>query len=60
MKDRGTRNGIYMMRLMAERASEMQRDLYNWFIDYRKAFDRVKHKNLMVMLNNIKIDSKDL
>ena len=26
MKDRGTRNAIYMMKLMAERAIEMQRD----------------------------------
>ena len=60
MKDRGIRNAIYMMRLMAERAIEMQRDLYVCFIDYKKAFDRVKHKNLMVMLNDIKIDSKDL
>ena len=38
----------------------MERDLYVCFIDYKKAFDRVKHKNLMVMLNDIKIDSKDL
>jgi len=60
MKDRGTRNAIYMMRLMAERAIEMQRDLYVCFIDFKKAFDRVKHKDLMVMLNDIKIDSKDL
>ena len=60
MKDRGTRKAIYMMRLMAERAIEMQRDLYVCFVDYKKAFDRVKHKNLMGMPNDIKIDIKDL
>ena len=59
-KDRGTRNAIYMMRLKVERAIEMQRDFNICFIAYKKALDRVKHKDLMVMPDNIKIDSKDL
>ena len=60
MGDKGAQNAIYRMRLMTERAVEMQRDLRVCFIDYQKAFDRVKHKNLILMLNDIKIDSKDL
>ena len=59
MDDRGTRNAIFVMRLMAERATEMQKNLYVCFIDYAKAFDKVRHKNLMLMLNNLNIDGKD-
>ena len=38
----------------------MQRDLYVCFIDYTKAFDKVRHKNLMQLLNNLDLDGKDL
>ena len=38
----------------------MQRDLYVCFIDYTKAFDKVRHKNLMQILNNLDLDSEDL
>ena len=44
MDDRGTRNAIFVLRLMAERAIEMQKDLCVCFIDYAKAFDKVRHK----------------
>ena len=51
-----------MIRSMAERAIEMQRDLYICFIDYTMAFDTVRHKNLILnkqILNNIDLDGKD-
>ena len=38
----------------------MQRDIFLCFIDYSKAFDRVKHKELMQMLSELDIDGKDL
>ena len=60
MEDRGTRNAIFMMRSIADRAIEMQRDLYICFIDYTKAFDKIRHKNLMQILNNLDLDGKDL
>ena len=47
MQDKGTRNAIYILRILAERAIEMQEDVYLFFIDYSKAFDRVEHKELM-------------
>ena len=46
--------------MIAERTIEKQRDLYLCFIDYEKAFDRVKHTHLMHMLENIGIDQNDL
>ena len=60
MQDKGTRNAIYILRTLAERAIEMQRDIFLCFIDYSKAFDRVKHKELMQMLSELDVDGKDL
>ena len=38
----------------------MQEDVYLCFIDYSKAFDRVKHKDLMQIMIELDIDGKDL
>ena len=53
MIDKGTRNAIYILRILAE-------DVYLCFIDYSKTFDRVKHKNLMQIMIELDIDGKDL
>ena len=55
-----TRNAIFILRMIAERSIEMQKDLYVCFIDYTKAFDKVKHKELIDMLQQIGVDGKDL
>ena len=55
-----TRNAIFCLRTLAEKAIEKQKDLYICFIDYVKAFDRVKHKKLMEMLEHLEVDGKDL
>ena len=60
MPDRGTRNAVFVLKNIAQRTIEMKKDLYLAFLDYRKAFDRVKHIELLEMLNNIDIDDKDL
>ena len=39
---RGTRDAICQLRIMMERCLEIQKTLYIRFIDYTKAFDRVK------------------
>ena len=57
---KGTRNAIFTLRTIAERAIEVQKDLYVCFIDYEKAFDKVRHEHLLRMLNNLGIDGKDL
>lgn len=59
-KDSGTRNAIFVLRLIGERSIEMQRDVHLAFIDYEKAFDRVKHDILMNDLKVLGIDGKDL
>ena len=34
MPDKGTRNAIFLLRMLSERSIEMQKDLYVCFIDY--------------------------
>ena len=40
---KGTREGIFNIRTVCERAIEMGKGIYICFIDYSKAFDKVKH-----------------
>ena len=58
--DKGTRNAIFTLSMLMERCIEVQKDLYICFIDYSKAFDKVKHDKLFEMLNQLDIDGKDL
>ena len=41
----GTREGIFNLRTINERYLEKHKDVYTCFIDYEKAFDRVKHES---------------
>ena len=49
-----------MLRTLTERAIEIQRDLYLCFIDYTKAFDKLRHEEIMSILDSLNIDGKDL
>ena len=60
MKDKGTKNVIFVFRILSERAIQMQQTMYLCFIDWKKAFDSVNHEKLLQLLNKIGIDSKDL
>ena len=58
--DKGTRNAIFSLRTRMERAIEVQKGLYLCFIDYSKAFDKVKHSDLFDILLRHNCDGKDL
>ena len=60
VKGKGTRNSIFALRNLAEKALEVNQDLYLCFVDYEKAFDKVKYEDLMKMLERLKKDGKDL
>ena len=60
MRDRGTKNAIFILKMLSERANQHQRDVFMVFIDYKKAFDKVKHQDLFKMLEKIQIDNRDL
>ena len=46
-KGKGTREAVSCVRNLLERAIEMQNTVHLCFIDYRKAFDRVHHDQLI-------------
>ena len=46
--------------MITERCVEMQKDVYVCFIDYTKAFDKVKHVKLFEMLQELAVNGKDL
>ena len=56
----GTREGIFNLRIFLEKYLECNRDVLICFFDFEKAFDRVKHENMIECLNNIGIDGEDL
>ena len=56
----GTLEGIFNLRTICERATDVQKDVYVCFIDYTKAYDRVKHIKMIECLSEIGIDDKDL
>jgi hypothetical protein len=58
--DKSTSNAIFILRTLVERSIEVQVDLYLCFIDYTKAFDKVKHNKMLEIMNRINIDGKDL
>ena len=60
VKDAGTRNGIFVVRIITERAVEMQKEVYICFIDYTNAFDKVKRKDLFEDLSKLDLHGKDL
>ena len=48
--DKSTRNAMFFLRILSERAIEMQQDLHVCFIDYKTAFDRLKHEIVLKKL----------
>ena len=56
----GTREGIFNLPIINERYLEKHKDVYICFIDYEKAFDRVKHEKLYEVLTAMNFDGKDV
>ena len=51
MPDRETRNAIFVLSRLVERLIQKQKDVLTCLIDYRKAFDTVKHASLFDLLS---------
>src|SRR5437870_6695400 len=60
MNDTGTRNAIFILRNICERTVEVNKNLYLCFIDFTKAFDKVRHNKLRNMLQDLDLDGKDI
>ena len=59
-KGKGTRNAIFVLRMILERSIEVQKETYLCFVDFQKAFDTVKHNQLIEMLLDLQVDGKDI
>ena len=46
--------------MLIDKAVEVQKDLLLCFIDYERAFDRVRHKQLTEMLEQLEMKGKDI
>ena len=55
---KGTTDTIFIMRNLIERSIEVQKDIFLSFIDYSKAFDKVRHEKLFAVLDKLDIDGK--
>jgi hypothetical protein len=53
---KGTRDAIKMLRIISERILDVGEEICICFIDWQKAFDRVKWTKLMDILKKIGID----
>ena len=59
-KGRGTRNAIFVLRTAMERCIEKQKDVFMCFVDFEKAFDTVKHEQLVEVLQKYGVDAADI
>lgn len=59
-KGLGTREALFALNVLIQRCLDVNQDMYICFIDYNKAFDRVRHKQLMEVLKAKQIDYNDL
>ena len=57
-EEKGTRDAVGMMRIIAERTLEID-GLYVCFVDWQKAFDRVNWTKLMQILKRTGIDWRE-
>ena len=57
---KGTANAVFSLRMLAERCLDVQKNVFICFVDYEKAFDKVRHEQLLEILKNLMLDGKDL
>lgn len=56
----GTREALFSFNVLIQRCLDVNRDLYVCFIDYNKAFDKVKHDRLVELLRKKNLDIRDV
>ena len=57
--DKGTRNANFTPLMLMERCIEVQKELCLFFIDYSKAFNKVKHIELFKFFEKLDANGKD-
>lgn len=59
-KGLGTREALFALNVLSQRCLDINQDIYACFIDYNKAFDRVRHDLLVETLIKRRIDIRDI
>jgi sorting nexin-29 len=49
-KGKGTSDAIFHLRMTSEKAMQVEKKVYLGFMDYQKAFDRVRHGKLLEIM----------
>ena len=58
--NKGSRGATFCFNILVQKQMKVQKDLSACFIDYAKAFDRVKHSELVKALARTSIGGKDI
>lgn len=56
----GTREALFNLLVLAQKCYDQQKDIFICFIDFEKAFDRVRHDLLLERLKEVGLDGKDI
>uniref|UniRef100_A0A8D8WNS4 Craniofacial development protein 2 n=2 Tax=Cacopsylla melanoneura TaxID=428564 RepID=A0A8D8WNS4_9HEMI len=56
----GTREALFAYNVLAQRCLDVNKNVYVCFIDYNKAFDKVRHNRLINILKEENIDTRDI
>lgn len=56
----GTREALFSLNVLTQRARDMNVKVYACFIDYKKAFDCIQHDKLAQILKSIGVNAEDL
>ncbi|KAI5707314.1 hypothetical protein M8J77_000030 [Diaphorina citri] len=56
----GTREALFSIQVLIQKLRNNDNDAYICFIDFEKAFDKLKHDKLIEILENIGLEEKDI
>jgi hypothetical protein len=56
----GTREALFALNVMSQRCLDINQDVFMCFIDYNKAFDKVRHDHLIRLLTEKNLDKRDI
>lgn len=56
----GTREALFAVNVIIQKCLDMNKEIYMGFIDYEKAFDRVRHERLINLLRESQLDEQDV
>lgn len=56
----GTRDALFAINVLAQRCRDVNKDVHIGIVDFEKAFDKVRHNELLNILNTLNLDKQDV